>query len=41
VLVVDRGDGLAERTWETDIMMHTPADRERLAREVLEFIGRL
>jgi LPPG:FO 2-phospho-L-lactate transferase len=41
-MVVERGDALDSGSFlETDIMMKTRADRARLAREVLDWIGRL
>ena len=48
-MVVDRADegqggnieGLGMRVLSTDAVMHDPPDRERLAREVLEFAARL
>jgi LPPG:FO 2-phospho-L-lactate transferase len=48
-MVVDRADegqrekieGLGMRVLSTDAVMHDPSDRERLAREVLEFAAGL
>lgn len=41
LLIVDHGDGQGQLTWETDILMPAPTDRERLARDVLVAIERV